>query len=140
QLYEPILISYLGNKKDYVYYKDSQVFTELQSIFDDLQSSFISEVVSNAVSVPVIFTDSTKTQVIAYGNIDSVQINNKTLLAKLIENMSNENKPIEIELQEGQFNYIFYRDSWILTQLKYYPFIQFGVMGIFILIAYFLFS
>lgn len=140
QLYEPILISYLGNKKDYVYYKDSQVFTELQSIFDDLQSSFISEVVSNAVSVPVIFTDSTKTQVIAYGNIDSVQINNKTLLTKLIENMSNENKPIEIELQEGQFNYIFYRDSWILTQLKYYPFIQFGVMGIFILIAYFLFS
>ena len=54
--------------------------------------------------------------------------------------MQSENLPIKIELQEGHFNYIFYQDSWILTQLKYYPLIQFGVIGVFMLIAYFLFS
>lgn len=137
--YEPIEINYYGDQKDFVYYKDSKLFSELQKVFADLQKSFINEVVSNAVSVPVLYTDSSKTQVLAFGNLDS-NLTKKPNLSQIIEEMSSENEPIEIELQEGQFNYIFYQDSWILTQLKYYPIIQFGVIGVFMLIAYFLFS
>jgi two-component system, sporulation sensor kinase D len=137
--YEPIEISYYGDQKDFVYYKDSKLFSELQKVFADLQQSFITEVVSNAVSVPVIYTDSSKSKILAFGNIDSSLVQ-KPDVSGLIAKMQSENLPIKIELQEGHFNYIFYQDSWILTQLKYYPLIQFGVIGVFMLIAYFLFS
>lgn len=138
--YDPIEINYYGEERDYVYYKDSRLFEELQKVFEDLQQSFISEVVSNAVSVPVIYTDSSQTQILAHGNIDTTQLTSAEGQKELIETLKEENPPIKVELQEGHFNYIFYRDSWILTQLKYYPFIQFMVIGVFMLIAYFLFS
>ena len=137
--YEPIEINYFGNQKDFVYYKDSQLFSELQKVFKDLEQSFISEVVSNAVSVPVIYTDSSRTRILAHGNLENRKVDESTM-EELIMDMSQENPPIEIELTEGHYNYIFYQDSWILTQLKYYPIIQFGVIGVFMLIAYFLFS
>ena len=35
---------------------------------------------------------------------------------------------------------IFYKDSYVLTQLRYLPYIQFIIIGIFLLIAYLLFS
>lgn len=50
------------------------------------------------------------------------------------------NQPIPIDLGEGETNYIFYAESELLTKLKYYPYIQFGVIGFFLLIAYVLFS
>ena len=138
--YNPIEINYFGNRKDYVYYKDSKLFTELQTVFEDFQKSFISEVVSNTVSVPVIYTDAEQKEVIGFGNLDSTKVKNVKYITETIASMRSENPPIKIELQEGATNYIFYSDSWILTQLKYYPFIQFCVIGVFMLIAYFLFS
>jgi signal transduction histidine kinase len=36
--------------------------------------------------------------------------------------------------------FIFYKDSYLLTQLRYYPYIQFFVIGLFLLAAYVLFS
>ena len=47
---------------------------------------------------------------------------------------------IEIQLAGQGRKYIFYKDSVLLTQLFYYPYIQFVVIGLFLLIAYFLFS
>jgi signal transduction histidine kinase len=138
--YEPIPITYLSSPTDYLYYDDSRIFTELQHTFSDLEQSFISEVVSNSASVPVIITDSTQTQIIAWGNMDSSSMKNRAFHSIIIAEMLDANEPIEISLQEGVTNYIFYQDSAILKQLKYYPFVQFGVIGLFILIGYVLFS
>src|ERR1017187_10157903 len=68
---EPIEIDVYRGKKNYLYYKDSKLFSELKIVLDDLVKSFISEVAVNSASVPVIYTDSTKINVIATGNIDS---------------------------------------------------------------------
>jgi signal transduction histidine kinase len=54
--------------------------------------------------------------------------------------MENQNTPLLVDLGEGTKNYIFYEQSNLLTQLKYYPYIQFAVIGFFLLIAYILFS
>jgi hypothetical protein len=43
-----------------LYYKDSKIFSELKVVLDDLIQSFISEIVINSASVPVIYTDTTK--------------------------------------------------------------------------------
>jgi signal transduction histidine kinase len=57
----------------------------------------------------------------------------------LIKEMSAENEPILIE-SSGKKQFVFYKDSWLLTQLRYYPVIIFIVIGLFLLVAYLLFS
>ncbi len=138
-LYDPIEIKYLGDQLDYLYYKDSRLFEELKQTFSDLQQSFISEVVSNSASVPTVVTNTTQDKILFKGNIDSTAVNSPEKIKQLIEDMKAANTPIKIMLQD-QESYVMYQDSWILTQLRYYPFIQFGVVGLFILIGYYFFS
>lgn len=54
--------------------------------------------------------------------------------------MNFQNEPIQVELTNYGKSYIFYKNSFLLTQLRYYPYIQFTIIGIFLLIAYILFS
>ncbi|NTW31154.1 MAG: HAMP domain-containing histidine kinase [Bacteroidetes bacterium] len=138
-VYEPLTVSY-GYKKSFLYYKESKLFTGLRNVLDDLIKSFISEVVVNSASVPVIITDSTGSEIIAFGNIDSLQIKNKEFVEKTIASMRQHNKPIRIELSGYGQSYVYYKDSYLLTQLKFYPYIQFLIIGLFLLAAYILFS
>ncbi len=137
---EPIEINIYRGQKNYLYYQDSKLFSELKTVLDDLVRSFISEVAVNSASVPVIYTDSTKLNVIASGNIDSTKINDTIYLKETIATMAYENRPIEVEFGDGSKSYIFYQESMLLTQLKYYPYVMFGIIGLFLLIAYLLFS
>ncbi|MES2566136.1 MAG: HAMP domain-containing sensor histidine kinase [Bacteroidota bacterium] len=139
-MYEPVVIEYYKGKKNYLYHKDSRLFSDIKVVFDSLIRSFISDVAINSAAVPVIYTDSTKSTVLAIGNIDSLKINTHEKLAATIKEMELQNIPIEVDLGGGFKNYIFYEQSPLLTQLKYYPYVQFGVIGIFLLIAYILFS
>ncbi|HET7819613.1 MAG TPA: HAMP domain-containing sensor histidine kinase, partial [Bacteroidia bacterium] len=140
QQHRPIEIEILPGKKNYLYYKDSKLFQELKIVFDGLIKSFISEVAVNSASVPVIYTDSTQTNVIAYGNLDTLKINDSEFVLSTLKEMEAQNTPIEVDLGDGARNYIFYKESFLLTQLRYYPYIQFGVIGIFLLISYLLFN
>ncbi len=136
----PIEITILKGQKNYIYYKDSRLFSELKNVLDDLVKSFISEVAVNSASVPVIFTDSTRLHVIESGNIDPSKIATQDLLKATIAEMESSKPPIVIDFGIEGKQYIYYHDSFLLTQLKYYPYVQFGVIGIFLLIAYTLFS
>lgn len=137
--YDPIVVTY-GTKKSYLYYKESKLFTGLRNVLDDLIKSFISEVVINSASVPVIITDSSKLKIIAFGNVDSLKISDKDYSNGMLSAMQTQNKPIEIKLSGLGTSYVFYKDSFLLTQLKYYPYVQFFIIGLFLLAAYFLFS
>lgn len=138
--HDPIEIEILPGKKNYLYYRDSRLFSELKTVFDGLIRSFISEVAVNSASVPVIYTDSTRRNVLEYGNMDTIKMKDSVFVQKAIEEFSVENPPIEVDLGEGQKNFIFYKESFLLTQLRYYPYFQFGIIGIFLLISYILFS
>ena len=138
-LYPPIIVNY-GAKKSYLYYKDSKLFTGLRDVLDDLIKSFISEVVVNTASVPVIITDSSKSKMIAFGNIDSIKINDRNYANEMLSVMQTQNNPIVVELYGIGKSYVFYKDSFLLTQLKYYPFVQFIIIGLFLFVAYLLFS
>lgn len=137
--YEPIEVSY-GRYKNYLYYKDSKVFTLLRETLNDIIQSFISEVVINSASVPVIITDSTKANVMAFGNLDTAKIANNDYIQETISSMQEQNKPIEIELSQGEKQFIFYKDSLILMRLRFFPYVQIGIIALFILVAYLLFS
>lgn len=138
-VYDPIVVSEFGNTH-LLYYKDSRNFTELRNVLQDITRNFFEEVVTNAASVPVIITDSTFSNPIAWGNIDSTRINDSLFVHQTIEEMQGQNDPIVIDLAGQGKRYIFYKDSYALLQLRYYPFVQFGVIGLFILLAYVVFS
>ena len=139
-IFEPIYAEYFQNETIILYYKESTIYTELRVVLDDLIKTFFSEVVTNSVSVPVIVTDSTRRNVIAFGNIDSVQMQDKAFLENKIQHMEKEIEPIRLQLPNSGSTYIFYQDSDLLKQIRYYPFVQFTIVGLFFVIAYLLFN
>ena len=99
--------------------------------------SFVFEVVNNNTTVPAIQTND-KGEVIAYRNIN--QSNTRGNLEKELALMSRRYPPIEIELIDGTKEYIYYKDSRLLQQLKQFPFFMLSIIGAFMLISYFAFS
>lgn len=140
-LYPPLEVEVYKGIKQRLYHKDSRVFTDIQLVFDSLTKSFIDEVAVNTAAVPVIYTDSTKTLVLEKNDkIDVAEINSPAKLKAKLKDLAGQNEPIKVVLREGDVNYIFYAEAEILTRLRLYPYVQFGVIGLFLLIAYVLFS
>lgn len=137
-MYPPILVDYKVSK-NYIYYKDSNLFTKLRETLDDLLQTFIAEVVVNTASAPVILTDD-KMNVLEFGKIDSTKMNSPDELLKMIKQMQAAHEPVVADLGEGVTRYIFYDDSQTLKQLRIFPFVQLGIFTAFLLIAYFAFS
>jgi two-component system, sporulation sensor kinase D len=137
---DPIEIPYYRDFKQYLYFYDSKVFSELKVVLDDLLKSFISEIVVNSATVPVLYTDHTGSHVIAAGNIDPEDLQDSVSVRKVIDIMAAQNQPIVVELDGGERNVIYYQESLLLTQLKFYPYVQLGIFGVFLLVAYSLFS
>lgn len=138
-VYAPIRVDLGRDVYRLLYYKDSRLFTELRDVLTDLNRSFLDEVVTNSASVPVIITDSNMF-LIASGNIDSLLPSDTARIQEIIGHMKDENEPIVIELGDLGATYIYYQSSGLLTQLRYYPLGQFGIVGLFALVAYVLFS
>jgi signal transduction histidine kinase len=139
-VYKPIRVEYLPGQYQILYFKESTIYTELRQVLEDLNESFLSEVVENAVSVPVIITDSTMKNVLHSGNLNENKISDSIYLAQTLKEMASENEPIEITLTENEKRYIFYQNSPLQKQLQVYPFVQLGVIGLFLMLAYFFFS
>lgn len=138
--FTPISINYYGKHYMYLYYKESQIYSDLRTVIDDLIESFFNEVVVNSASVPVIITDSTKSHIITFGNmqLDSLHIIEKA--DSIIKDMSQQNPPIEIEIHGLGKSFVYYKESVLLSQLRYFPYVQFFAIAIFLLVAYMLFS
>jgi two-component sensor histidine kinase len=101
--------------------------------------TFILEVIINNETVPVILTDKDGI-IISSRNLDLNKENDKEYLSRQLEKMKKDNEPIEITLLDGNRNFIYYKESILLTRLYYFPFIQFSVISLFLLVSYFAFS
>jgi signal transduction histidine kinase len=75
-----------------------------------------------------------------YRNLDTARVNQPLYLERKLSEMMEENPPIEIPLSDNNKQYLYYSRSTILSSLIYYPWIQLGVILIFIAVAYFAFS
>ncbi len=137
---KPIPINSDYKNHQFLYYDDSSIFTDLKIILDNLVTTFISETVVSSASVPVILTDSTKTNIINHGSIDSVTVNNPVLMIQRIASMASENEPLVIDVIGKGKQYVFYESSYILKLLKYFPIVQLCLIGLFLFITYMTFS
>ena len=100
---------------------------------------FLLEVITNNQTIPVMWVDQDD-KIISARNLDSLKSKNPVYLAKQLEKMKSENEPILMDLGGNIKNYIFYRNSILLTKLAYYPYFQLGVILLFVLVSYFAFS
>ena len=100
---------------------------------------FLLEVITNNETIPVMWVDHDG-KIISARNLDSIKSENPEYLLHQLEKMKAENEPILMDLGEGFKNYIYYRNSIILTKLAYYPYFQLAVILLFVLVSYFAFS
>ncbi len=138
--YPPLVIEFYPGNTNYFYYTDSRLYSELRRVLDDLINNFFTDVVENSSSVPVIVTDSTRKNILAYGNLEQGKIRDSARLKETLYQMETENQPIRLALAGQGSTYIFYQSSYLLTQLRYYPYFQLGIIAVFLLISYVLFS
>jgi signal transduction histidine kinase len=114
--------------------------TRLISISDSTQNvDFLSLIIENNNTVPVILTDESDS-IISVRNFTIEKIGDKKYLKNSLKKIKEKNDPIKINLENGHFNLIYYKDSIILTLLIFYPYIQLGIIILFILVSYLAFS
>lgn len=138
--FDSLKLPYYHREYVMVYYKNSHIYGDFRDMIDNLLESFFQETVINSASVPVIITDSTQINVIAAGNIDSSIIDAPFKVNARLEKMREENDPIVLEWLDHGKCYVFYEESSVLKQLRLFPFIQYGIIFVFLLVAYLLFS
>ena len=135
--FEPIRLSEVGQT---IYYNESMRLRRLKEAMSELISSFVSETVLNSASVPVIMTDSTRLSVVDSRGIESNVLDDPALLAKRLESMASITDPLEVDLPGDGKRFIYFEDSFVLTQMQYYPLIQLVLIAAFLLTAYVVFS
>jgi len=114
--------------------------TRLVSLSDTSQNvEFLSSIIDNNNTVPVILTDESDS-IISARNFDAERIGNPKYMKKNLNKIKEKNKPIIINLENNHYNLIYYKDSIILTMLIFYPYIQLGIIILFILVSYLAFS
>ena len=133
----PIVFNDVGHT---IYWSESLRFSELKDVMQDLIDSFISETVLNSASVPVVMTDSTRTTVVHFQRVDSAAVTDPARLEVLLADMSSANDPIAVDLPGEGRQYIYFADSIVLTQLRYYPLVQLVLIAVFALVSYLIFS
>lgn len=105
----------------------------------NLDITFLVDIINRNTSIPILITDSLD-QILENKNISFSEDNMDRVLTRELHKMKEENDPILITVSETETQYLYYRDSVLLENLKYYPLIQFAVIFLFILVAYLAFN
>ncbi len=108
------------------------------------QLFLIHDVLEANKSVPVILTDE-KENYVSHNNFEiPVKLKDEArtkYIKRQIEEMRAQYPPVELKIEAyGIKQLIFYKDSDIITLLRYYPLVQLSVIGIFGFVAYLAFS
>lgn len=106
------------------------------------------EIIVQNNSIPVISTDGNGNPMVSR-NVDLPEDvsegKKQEILREELEIMKEEHEPIRITLRNAAgdiyaYNYVYYKNSRLLTQLKYYPYVQLSVIAVFAILAYLAFS
>jgi len=101
--------------------------------------TFLVDIINRNTTIPIITTDSLD-NILDAKNINYTEENKDKILHRELKKMKEENASIIISVSATETQYLHYRDSVLLENLKYYPLIQFAIIILFILVAYLAFS
>lgn len=95
----------------------------------------VARILNSNTTIPAILYDK-KENSYTSANIELPTENTNEFLAKKVKAFEKKHDPIIIE-EEGFDHYVYYDDSYTLKRLQIYPYIQVGVMIVFVLVAFF---
>jgi signal transduction histidine kinase len=111
----------------------------ISSSESDDNLDFYTGVIEDNETVPVIVVD-TLNNILFTRNLDSARLANPRYLSRKLHQMQDNNEPVIITLSPAEKQYLYFSRSVILQQLSYYPYVQLGIILLFILVAYFAFN
>ena len=98
---------------------------------------FILSVIEGNTTIPVVVVDD-KGNLLQSRNVSEPLRDKELFYKKLITRLKSEREAIVVDYGDMK-QYIYYDDSRLLTQLYYYPYVQIGVVVVFLLISFFAF-
>ena len=93
-------------------------------------------IISQNTTIPLIVTDE-EGNITQYNNIDTAKISkDPEYLNRLLAEYKSMHKPIvaEQDFNLGK-NYVYYGNSYLLTQLKYFPYVQLAIIAVFLIVV-----
>lgn len=102
--------------------------------------SLEAKIIGNNHNIPMIITNE-KDSITEWANLDSLKVKKKNYLEKQLFMMKSQNKPINVSYRgESLKQFIYYRDSDLLTKLKYYPIALILILFLFASVIYLFFK
>ena len=108
-----------------------------------IKNILATRIIQENTTIPIILTNKDGS-IIGTRNITNKITENTHKINKRLEKMKSEHKPIEIQVNlNGEAiltQYLYYEDSYLLKQIRFYPIMQLLVIFLFILVSYIAFS
>ncbi len=101
----------------------------------NLNMNLLLKILTSNKTIPVIHYDK-KSNLYTSANIELPESDIQEFLKQKADNFKKKHKPIIIEIEDFD-QYVYYNDSYTLKQLQLYPYIQLGVLFIFMITAFF---
>ena len=102
-------------------------------VFTDVELPL--KIISHNTTIPILLTNE-KDSIINGVNIDEKILKDQKLSQNLLETLRKENEPIAYEYVPGSFQYLYYGNSSLLNQLKYYPIALLLIIVLFAALVY----
>lgn len=112
---------------------------QMVNISDDGNFSLAIKVMESNENIPIILADENDS-ILNYRNLNPLNEITDEYLQKQLAIMKEQNEPIDIQVYEDYKQLLYYKDSILLTRLRYYPMFQLGLITLFMFIAYLAFS
>lgn len=95
---------------------------------------YTSRIIEENKTIPLILTDE-QDQIVSTSNLDSSQLRkNKRYFLNQLEDFKNANKPIILDFGFG-VQKVYYGDSHLLKQLRYFPYVQLVIIVLFLTVV-----
>ena len=130
------LLAYEEKKKIEIW---AYATNQMVNISDDGNFSLAIKVMESNENIPIILADENDS-ILNYRNLNPISEITDEYLQKQLAIMKQQNEPIEIQVFEEYKQLLYYKDSILLTRLRYYPMFQLGLITLFMFIAYLAFS
>jgi len=137
-VYSNFLVNQLRSDNREIVKMYSEIIAKTVNEDSDTNLNFVFDEIIKKIQFPIIYTD-IENNPIYYKNIDVESLDE---LTKPIESMDLQNKPIPISFSDSALEedillgYLHYGDSNLIQRIRWLPFIQISVVGLFIFVGF----
>lgn len=100
---------------------------------------FLMSIITQNTTIPVLIVDEAG-DLLHSLNFKEPKANVDVFYSAEIKRLKLKKEPIVIDFEDGTKQFVYYDESLLLTQLYWFPYIQFGIIAVFLVVAFFAFS